>query len=80
MEESTVKASQEIAFISPHFKAAMTQYKRGEVISLPRDDTTKKISFLNSFVKGLCSTDLKQYFYSFVVILSKYKVTPLPSF
>lgn len=59
VKDSTVKASQEIAYISPHFNTAMTQYEREEAISLPRDGTTtKKKKSVSSFLKGLCSTQI----------------------
>lgn len=56
LEDSTGKASQETTYISPHFNTAVTQYKRGQVIFLPRDGTTKKS--VSSFLKGLCSTQI----------------------
>lgn len=42
LEDSTVKASQETTYISPHFNTAVTQYKRGQVIFLPRDQQQQK--------------------------------------
>lgn len=51
-----VKASQETVSIFPHFNTAMTQYKKGEVISLPRDGTTKES--VSSSLEGLCSTQI----------------------
>lgn len=51
-----VKASQETVSIFPHFKSAVTQYKKGELISLPRDGATKES--VSSSLKGLCNTQI----------------------
>lgn len=51
-----VKASQETVYIFPHFNTTVTQYKKGELISLPRDGTTKES--VSSSLEGLCSTQI----------------------